>query len=113
MIIWPAFIKHGGDAELDYINDQATWDRDADLHASAYDASDSLIDSTGAVFSLVSRPDGKVGPRPTGEKMTLEQVLGMVKAHAAQADSCCVAKLFAPTIPDAMAMIKALDSEAR
>jgi len=114
LVYWPAIIKLAGDAELDYVADQAAWETDSGLGAMNYDESDCLIDATGAVYTLVRRDiRDRVVPEASGEIKSLEQVLGLVKAHAAQADSCCVAKLFAPTIVDAMAMVKALDAEQR
>jgi hypothetical protein len=38
--------------------------------------------------------------------MKLTELLGMVKAHAAQSGSCCVAKLYAPTITEAFKIVK-------
>lgn len=112
MINWPALIKHAEDAELDYVEDLQAWESDSERCTFDYDESDYMIDSTGAVFSLVAKTNrNRVVPEPTGEYKSLEQVLGLVKAHAAQADFCCVAKLFAPSIVDAMAMVKALNSQ--
>jgi len=114
LVYWPAIIKHAGDAELDYIEDGFAWEADSGLSTFNYDESDCLIDVTGAVYTLVRRDiRDRVVPEASGEIKSLEQVLGLVKAHAAQADSCCVAKLFAPTIADALAMVKALDTEQR
>jgi hypothetical protein len=41
--------------------------------------------------------------------MELQEILGLIKAHAAQKGSCCVAKLYAPTIVDAFKMVESLD----
>ena len=49
-----------------------------------------------------------VEPEPKGDTMSLEQVLGLVKAHTAQTGACCVAKLYAPTIKDALEMLRAI-----
>jgi len=44
--------------------------------------------------------------------MALNDFLGLVKAHAAQGGSCCVAKLHAPSIADAMAIVASLEDDA-
>jgi hypothetical protein len=111
MITWPAVLKHADDPELDYLEDQEVLEnsvarRRIDLEDSAY-----LVDANGFVFSLKSGKAGKVILRDTGEQQTLEQVLGLVKAHAAQAEYCCVAKLWAPTIADAYSIVRSLSSE--
>lgn len=109
VVNWPGIIKHSGDAELIYVSGQAEWDSDADLHASEYDESDYLVDASGKLFSLTARENNHVEPRPSGESIALQEILGLIKAHAAQKGSCCVAKLYAPTIADAFKIIESLD----
>lgn len=111
-IDWPAIVAHADDAELLYVHDQRAWDRDADLHAADYHAADCLIDAAGHVFALTRKQAARVVPEATGTSRSLHQVLGLVKAHAAQAGSCCVAKLYAPSIRDALAIVKSLDDDA-
>lgn len=108
MVNWPAIIKHADDAELTYVKDQAEWDNDADVHFFEYDDSDCLIDVSGQIFSLSSRENRQVKPVPRGESMPLHDILGLVKAHAAQRGSCCVAKLYAPTINEAFKIVQSL-----
>ena len=108
MIIWPAVIKHSDDAELIYISDQAQWDDDADLHSFEYDETDNLIDSSGSVFDITNREDGVVKAKANGDVVELKVILGLVKAHAAQSGSCCVAKLYAPTIREAYKIVESL-----
>lgn len=111
MINWPAIIKFSDDPELSYVSNQAQWESDADLHAARYDESDCLIDANGNVYSLTTATNGCVKPQPDGVGMSLEDILGLIKAHAAQNGSCCVAKLYAPTINDAFRMLAAIDEK--
>lgn len=106
---WPGIIKHADDAELIYVSDQSAWDKDADLHFFEYDESDYLVDSNGKIYSLSKRLNNSVIPEPRGEPMTLQDILGLIKAHAAQKGSCCVAKLYAPTIHEAFKIVESLD----
>ena len=106
-IIWPAIVLHDDDPELTYIPDAAA----LAAQAARCEADDRLIDSEGRMFSLSCTKDA-LRPIPTGEVMGLEDFLGLVKAHAAQTGSCCVAKLYAPSIADAMAIVASLDGEA-
>jgi hypothetical protein len=108
-LLWPGVIKHSSDAELTYICDQATWDDEADLHHFDFDVSDYLIDSTGKLFSLTRREDKRVKPEPSGRSMTLDEILDIVKAHAAQKGSCCIAKIYAPTIEQAFKIVASLE----
>jgi len=108
-IHWPAIIKHGDDPELTFIGDQTAWESDAEAHGFDYDDSDSLIDSYGAVFTLTARNGDRTVPEAIGKLMALEEILGLVKAHAAQAGSCCVAKIYAPTITDAFEIVRSCD----
>ncbi|MDH5485089.1 MAG: DUF4144 domain-containing protein [Gammaproteobacteria bacterium] len=108
MINWPAIIKFSDDPELGYVVNQSAWDSDAELRTFRYDESDWLIDSSGHVYSLMTTSSSGVLPQRTEKVMSLEEVLGLIKAHAAQGGSCCVAKLYAPTIDDAFVMLASL-----
>ncbi len=105
---WPGIIKRSDDVELIYISDQSKWDNDADLHYFDYHEDDFLIDSTGDIYTLTLRINNHVKPQANGTSMPLNEILGLVKAHAAQAGSCCVAKLYAPTITDAFKIVESL-----
>jgi hypothetical protein len=109
LLNWPGIIKHSGDAELTYVSDQAEWDSDADLHDFEFDEVDYLIDSNGKLFNLTKREDHYVKPEVSGHSMTLDEILALVKAHAAQKGSCCVAKLYAPTIDEAFKIVASLE----
>ncbi|MDH5570927.1 MAG: DUF4144 domain-containing protein [Gammaproteobacteria bacterium] len=108
-IHWPALIKHAGDAELVYVNDQSEWDRDADLHHFDYDKADYLIDSRGDIFFFTKTSHTTVSIDASINIKPLDEILGLVKAHAAQMGSCCVAKLYAPTIIDAFKMVQSIN----
>lgn len=106
---WPGFIRYSDDAELSYVSDQSEWDSNADLHHYEYDESDYLVDSSGEIYSLVKRQDDCVKPERSGRTIGLQDILGLVKAHAAQRGSCCVAKIYAPTISEAFKIIESLN----
>ena len=109
MLNWPCIIKHSDDPELVYVRSQSDWDGDADLHAFEYADSDFLVDSSGNVYTLTLRRDGHARPEPTGRAMRLAEILGLVKAHAAHKGSCCVAKLYAPTITAAFGIVESME----
>jgi len=108
ILIWPAIIKYPNDAELLYIHNQAEWDSDAGLHSFNYDEMDCLIDSAGQIFNLTNRLNDIVQPELTTDTKQLEEVLGLVKGHASQMGSCCVSKLYAPSINEAFKIVKSL-----
>lgn len=105
---WPCIIKYAGDAELVYVTDQTQWDEDVDLHQVIYGQSDILIDSSGEIYSLETFDGQRVEPRPLGETMTLQAVIDLVRNHAAQQGSCCVAKLYATTLEEAFSIVASL-----
>ena len=111
LINWPAVIKHSGDAELVYINDQAQWDDEFDANNLDPDDSDYLIDCSGNTFSLIKSASGRVELQLRGETRSLEDLLGLIKAHASQTGSCCVAKLYAPSFVDAFKMLKSINAD--
>jgi hypothetical protein len=109
LVNWPAIIKHADDAELTYVSDESEWNNDADFHGFEYDETDYLVDSSGNIFTLTGRENNHVNPEPSGGSMTLHELLGFIKAHAAQKGSCCVAKLYAPTIKEAFKIVESLN----
>ena len=108
MVAWPGVIKHSDDPEVIFVSGQDEWDSDADLRQFEYDEADFLVDSTGKKYKLTSSRNGYVEPEPRDDSMTLQQFLGLVKAHAASKGSCCVAKIYAPTFHEAFKIIESL-----
>ena len=109
MVTWPAIIKHSNDPELTYIPDKREWDADAELHNVEYDEADRLIDSTGNLYSLSNNENKHLEAKLNENPISLHDLLGLIKAHAAQKGSCCVAKLYAPTIADAFKIVESLE----
>lgn len=101
-IAWPGIIKYSGDAELVYVASRARWESDATLRYDRYHRDDRLIDTTGACFRLAALRDGCVMPEFTGEILSLEEVVVLLKEHAAQSGTCCVAKLGASSVAEAI-----------
>lgn len=111
MITWPAIVNHADDPELDYIASRALLDRHLEQHLVEPEANDYLIDSKGIVYSLSRENTGEVLLLKTGEIRSLNQVLDLVRAHASRAEYCCVAKLWAPTIEEAYAIVESLSED--
>ena len=105
---WPAIIKHQDDAELSYIHDQDEWVNITKPGDCDIDETDLLLDSSGNTFMLNFFANSRIELQRYEEIQSLENILGLVKAHAAQAGSCCVAKLYAPSIKDAFNIVKSL-----
>jgi hypothetical protein len=96
LILWPAIIHHAGQAELIYIKDELQWL----AHVQApqhFHAQDRLIDSTGHIYSLANG-----NPKLTDRVVNLDELLNLIRAHAAEAGQCCVAKFSAASIPQAI-----------
>ena len=111
MIVWPGIVRMAGDAELTYVADQRDWDAAGGRHHPLYAEDDYLLDANGHVYRLAAIVDGQVIPEATGATLALVEVLGLVKAHAAQSGSCCVAKLYAPSIRQAIELVKSIDEQ--
>ena len=67
-----------------------------------YDRNGELIVFNQAAYDIMVTP----GMLTAFDTTNLEEILGLVKAHAAQAGSCCVAKLYAPSIDEAFKIAK-------
>ncbi|MCB5207829.1 DUF4144 domain-containing protein [Methylovorus mays] len=101
---WPAIVQFDGQPELAYISSLAEWQAAADLQHHIYHARDRLIDAHGAIYTLTPRAQQRVKPQATGQHLSLDQVLELVRAHLAREGQACVAKFHAPSIAAAIAM---------
>lgn len=110
-VSWPALVVMAGDAELLYVADQRDWDAHNEPHHPACSEDDYLLDADGRVYRLSLQAEGHVVPRPAGVTRALVDVLGLVKAHAAQSGSCCVAKLYAASIRQAIELVRSVDEQ--
>lgn len=101
-IQWPAIIKLGGEDELIYLPDEVSLLNHAHLQNLRFQRDDYLYDSTGREFVV----DEKLkDPRPSGRYLSLEEIIQLLRRHAAQDGACCVAKLNARSIADAIALL--------
>lgn len=106
---WPAIVKIDGDAELIFIRDRNQWEQDGSHHHFVYRDNDRLIDATGKLYSLTAGENGGAVPEPVNRTMTPEEIAGLVRAHAAQANTCCIEKITAPSIKDMIQLVATLD----
>src|SRR5450830_1231056 len=101
-LIWPAIIHYHGQAELAFIADQLAWEKGQYLQAVRYHPSDALIDAEGCLYQILTNADGSVSLQRLNEKASLQEVIEMIRAHAAELGACCVAKFSATSIQDAI-----------
>jgi hypothetical protein len=102
-IHWPAVIQYRGDDELRFIASRSHWAeycRAPDLHSN-----DRLIDALGAVYQL-DLAAGSLGLLQTDDRVSLNEVLDLVRAHAAVHNQCCVAKLGARSISEVIHLVE-------
>ena len=107
MIHWPAIIQYASHAELGYVPDQRAWESDPHLQRHAWQPADRLIDSRGNMHAL---RQGTL-PQPTSHSVALDELLHIIRAHAAQAGLCCTAKLSAPSIAEAVHLVGTLHED--
>lgn len=112
-IQWPAILHFDGQPELAYIHHLAAWQAAADLQHHVYHVHDRLIDADGAVYQLTQRTQDQVNPVPTGEHLSLDEVLELVRAHLAREGRACIAKFYAPSIAAVMAMANEDEQDAQ
>ena len=108
---WPAIIKQQDEDELIYIHNQDEWKNIVTSAEYEFDDTDLLIDSTGKTFVIISPGNNSINLKQRPETLPLETILGLAKAHASQAGSCCVAKLYAPSIKDAFIIVKSFNDD--
>lgn len=96
-IHWPAIIQHPGADELEYLAEPeslAAWQGRSTVR---------LIDSAGASYAL--QPAHTLTRQADS---TLQEILGLVRAHAAQQGICCTPKIAAANIADAIKLMASL-----
>ena len=100
-ITWPAFIRHGHCDELEFIATETQW---RSTHAAKqYLPDDLLVDSTGNCFQLSAQGTAEV--LLSLPPLSLDEVLCLVRSHAALCGQCCVSKMGAPDIASAVALV--------
>lgn len=99
-IHWPAILQHPGADELEYLADQQT------LTAWQGRSTVTLIDSLGASYALTP----KLALSRQGN-LSLQEILTLVRAHAAQQGICCTPKIGAANIADAIKLLASLGED--
>ena len=105
-IRWPAILHYAGSAELCLIRSAAEWAADAQLHGAHYHPEDRLIDVAGRSYSLQQRDSEGIAPAFDGRTLTLQEILPLIRHHAAEDGACCVAKLSAESIAEAFRLLE-------
>lgn len=112
MIAWPAIVHYRGDAALAYVENQAAWDAALHPHGARICPGDRLIDANGHIHALFPGKHGTTEIAPSDATATLEEVIALIRAHAAQEGACCVAKFHALTFAEAIAALRDMEHAA-
>ena len=96
---WPAVVKLHGEDELVFIANQSGFELNPQLRAMQFQHQDVLIDSVGCVFNISS--SNLLSLRPADSRLSLDDVIALIRLHLASKDICCVSKFYAHTIADA------------
>jgi hypothetical protein len=104
MIKWPALLSFTGDPELEFIENQQAWDLCLADYAGHFVEGDQLIDSQGLSYQLT--PCGSCVTDVEPRSRSLEQIIDLIQAHSFAENKVCVAKISAPNIPTAIALLR-------
>ena len=107
MITWPAFIKHDGEDELIYVSSLSEWQNDEEMLLYLFTERDVLIDASGKVFSLPLLQQN-INSDEYLAIASVDNVLELVKAHAAVSEQCCIEKIQCQTTRQAVEFVKEL-----
>lgn len=113
---WPVLYHTGGDDELLVFQSASQFDaaiRQPDHDIQAYclvdpDSNGVLIDAHGCVFKWAAGTTGATY-RATEKQLPLPDVVELVRRHAALQGHCCVAKIGAGSITQAIALVEHLN----
>ena len=104
-VLWPVLICYENDPEMDLILSDEEWNNREDIRQLNFQPGDKVIDVTGQVFKPVTDQNSPGSLKKTQEKMKLEDLLGLIKAHMSESGACCVAKLYAPGYKEAFGIM--------
>lgn len=111
MVAWPGLLKFQGDDELIFVNSFDELNSHPALLGGQFHPGDVLIDSAGRVYSPENRQSKIEIPKDAKETLSLDSVLELVRRHASSRGECCISKISAPTIPEAIELVKAMVSK--
>ena len=111
MICWPAVIKFEGDDELVYIGSGDEWTRDAESHLYNHNGNDYLIDSSGHIYNLDKEHDGTINPEDSGNEITLQDFIKLVRIHASNSHRCCIEKINFRNIAEGISLIASMGKD--
>lgn len=111
MIEWPAVIKYEGDDELTYIGSENEWMHDSASYLYNHTGSGFLIDSNGGIFSLADNETGAISPKNTGDTISLEDFIRLVRIHASTVNRCCIEKISFRDIADGVKLIDSMNEQ--
>lgn len=103
-VTWPAVVKFNNTDELLYAGSIEDWQSNSEMGGASFQAGDLLIDSAGRVYNLVTGADYN-----DQQQRTLAEVIELVRQHASVCGHCCVSKLGAPSIRDALQLVDLIE----
>lgn len=109
MIDWPAVIQYEGDDELTYIASGKDWMRDAPSYLYNHSGNNYLIDSNGCIFNIDEAHSDAISPHYSGNNISLEDFIKLVRIHASTANRCCIEKISFRTIAEGISLIASLN----
>lgn len=110
-INWPAVIKFDGDDELIYVSSDKQWLNDAESYLYNHKGNDQLIDSSGHIFSLEHINDDIINPQGTGDRITLQDFIKLVRIHASNAHRCCIEKINFRNIAEGIHLVASMNED--
>lgn len=99
-IDWPCIIKLYADDELIFVRDADAFENDETLKQMRLQAQDKMIDASGQVYHLADT--GSLTLIPNGDRMSLDEVVQLLRLHLSNHGTCCVAKFDANSIGEAV-----------
>ena len=110
MVAWPALIKYVGDDELTFVSSSEELNDHPDLLDVQFNPCDVLIDTVGKVHSLWKGLSRIEIPQESMEILSLDSIVDLVRRHASTRGECCISKITAPNISEAVALVKHMES---
>lgn len=110
VVPWPALIKYVGDDELTFVSSSEDLNNHPDLLDVQFNPCDVLIDTAGKVYRLRKGLSRIEIPQQSVEILSLDSIVDLVRRHASSRGECCISKIAAPNISEAVALVKQMES---
>ena len=108
---WPAVICFAGHDELFYLASPEDWYAHVDEPGPGDSMNEVLIDSAGRRYALGPDAQNRLSLLARNGRETLDAIIERLQHYAAMNGMCCITKIAAPDIRQAIELVRSIDEQ--